>query len=302
MTNKNMLKGIVPVLLTPLTKDGAIDETGFANLIEYLLGKSIGGLWVLGTGGEDMNLTYKKRLQVARVVTQITAGRTPIILGAGFFALEESLNFMEDTKHLDFTAYHVMPYHPLLSLDRIEWQYITLADAATKPLWMYSSANWTRHIPPEFVERMKGYPNIAGIKYSTSNAVHTEKVLSLADEGFQVITAVVRQLFASLSLGAKGCTTAEACPFPDPIIDIYDLFMSGKREQALAAQRRFNRFLESLPTGPGKDNFLKSAEGKFILSLKGICEPYVSGYYRGLTDGEKADLKAALKRFEEERG
>ena len=45
MPNPTPLKGIIPVLLTPLTRDGNIDETGFAALIEYLLEKNIGGLF-----------------------------------------------------------------------------------------------------------------------------------------------------------------------------------------------------------------------------------------------------------------
>ena len=43
MSDPTLLKGIIPVLLTPLTENGDIDETGFAKLIEFLLGKIEGG-------------------------------------------------------------------------------------------------------------------------------------------------------------------------------------------------------------------------------------------------------------------
>ena len=205
------------------------------------------------------------------------------------------MNFMDDTADLDFDAYHVMPYHPLLSLDRIEWLYKKLADHARKPLWMYTSANWCRFIPPDFVERMKGYPNIAGIKFSTSNAVHTEKVIDMADDGFQVLTAVVRTFYASLCLGVKGGTTVEACPFIDPIVDLYEKFISGDRDGALAVQRKLNRMLDQMPKVPGKDNFLRVAEGKYILSKKGICEEFMSGYYRELTQDEKREIDRVLE-------
>ena len=290
-----ILEGIIPVLITPLTSEGEIDEESLERLINFLISNNIGGLWVLGTGSEDMSLTYKKRLQVAKAVSTFNKGRVPIILGAGFFAFEDSTNFLNDTADLEVSGYHVMPYHPLLSLERIEWMYKTLADIAEKPLWMYTSANWSKFIPPEFIESMKGYPNIAGVKFSTSNIVHTEKVLSLADNSFQVITAVVRQLFSALTLGAKACTTVEACPYPELIVDIYKKFRQKKNEEALASQRRLNRFLDALPLGPGKDNFLKVAEGKYVLSLQGICQPFMSGYYRELTEEEKQILTSVLK-------
>jgi 4-hydroxy-tetrahydrodipicolinate synthase len=288
------LTGVVPVLLTPLTKKGEVDIQALTRLVTYLNGKNIGGLWVLGTGGEDMNLTYRQRLCVVETVVKANAGQSPLVVGAGFFAMRDSINFMTDTAHLDFDAYHVMPYHPLLSLERIEWMYKRLADHAQKPLWMYTSANWCRFIPPEFIERMKGYPNIAGIKFSTSNVVHTEKVIEMADENFQVLTAVVKTFHASLCLGVQGGTTVEACPFTEPIIEIYEKFVNGDIAGSLAAQRKLNRFLEKMPPGPGRDNFLKVAEGKYILSKKGVCDEYVSGYYRQLTDKEKRTIDSLL--------
>ena len=289
------LEGVIPVLLTPFTEAGEIDELALGRLVEYLNGKNVGGFWVLGTGAEDMNLTYQQRLRVVETVVEANSGKTPLVVGAGFFAMRDTMNFMNDTAHLNLDAYHYMPYHNLLSLDRIEWLYKELADYAKKPLWMYTSANWCRFIPPEFIEKMKGYPNIAGIKFSTSNAVHTEKVIGLADENFQVITAVVKTFYASLCLGVKGGTTVEACPFIDPIVDLYEKFVSGDREGALIQQRKLNRMFEQMPKEPGKDNFLKVAEGKYILSKMGICDEYMSGYYRQLVASEKKQIDQVLE-------
>jgi len=165
------LEGVIPVLITPFTKDGEMDEQALARLVEYLNSKNIGGFWVLGTGGEDMDLTYQQRLRVTETVVEANAGKVPLVIGAGFFAMQDSMNFIDDTAHLDFDAYHVMPYHTLISLDRIEWWYKQLADHAKKPLWMYTSANWCRFIPPEFVEQMKGHPNSVSIIRLTSLAL-----------------------------------------------------------------------------------------------------------------------------------
>lgn len=290
MESMRLLEGVIPVLLTPLRSDGEVDEKSLSNLIEYLSEKNIGGFWVLGTGGEDMNLTYAQRLRVAEIASEVNNGRLPIVLGAGFFALHDIKSFMLDTAHLNVDAYHVMPYHNLLSLDRIEWFYKHLADHASKPLWMYTSANWCRFIPPDFINKMKDYPNIAGVKFSTSNAVHTERVIAMADKTFQVITAVIRTFHSNLSLGVKASTTVEACPYPQPIINIYEKYTSGDIPGALVEQRRLNRLLEKMPEEPGKDNFLKVAEGKYILSKKGICGEAMSGYYRELNISEKQTI------------
>ena len=289
------LKGVVPVLVTPIDKSGDVDVPSLKRLVDHLSAKPIGGLWVLGTGGEDMSLTYKQRITVAEVVSDANNAKVPLVLGAGFFSMAESLEFMNDTRGLAIDGYHAMPYHPLLSLSRIEWWYNELADTADHPLWMYTSANWARYIPPEFIAKVKDHQNIAGVKYSSSNAAHTEKVISMASSNFQVITAVVRTFYANLCLGVKAATTVEACAFAEPILEIYQKFIQGDLDASLNSQRKLNRLLEAMPQSPGQDNFLRVAEGKYILSKLNICQEYMSGYYRTLTDREKQDIDLLLE-------
>jgi len=110
-----------------------------------------------------------------------------------------------------------------------------------------------------------------------------------------VITAVVKSFYANLCLGVEGGTTVEACPYVDPIVDIYEKFQSGDLAGSLASQRKLNRFLEQLPVEPGKDNFLKVAEGKHVLGKKGICDEYMSGYYRSLAQSEKETIDRLIQ-------
>jgi 4-hydroxy-tetrahydrodipicolinate synthase len=289
------LKGVIPVVQTPVRQDGEVDVEGLNRLIDFLLSKDVGGFWALGTGSEDMNLSFDKRLTVARTIAAANAGRKPLIMGSGFFAMDDITAFMAATKDLQFDAYHVMPYHPLLGLDGMEKFYRDLAARAPKPLWMYTSANWCRAFPPDFVARLKACPNIAGIKYSTSRTTDQINVIAMAEPEFQVITAVATQFFVVLSLGVAASTTSLAGALPEPLIEIYTLYQAGRRDEALAAQHRLNGFLRRLPSRPKAWNFLGAAEEKYILSLRCICEPYVTSYYTALTEEERSQVRAALE-------
>ncbi len=292
-----LLEGVVPVLETTLTADGAIDEAAQARLVEFLIDAGAAGFWALGTGSEDMNLSFDKRLTAARAVAGANGGRVPLIMGAGFYCLDDILAFIDATADLEFDAYHVMPYHPLLSLGRLDWFYRHIADHAPKPLWLYTSGNWARSITPAFVAGLKDHPNIAGIKFSSSNAPDQIKVIGLAEPGFQVITAVVKQFYACLCMGSAAGTTSIASAVPEAVIEIYELFKAGRHEEALAAQHALIAFLDRWPRTIKQDNFLGAAEEKYILSLRGVCDEYVTSYYRTLDDGEKAAMRAALKDF-----
>lgn len=298
MRNSKVIKGVVPVLVTPILKDGSIDAEGLKRLVEFLVNKKIGGLWVLGTGSEDMNLSFKKRLEVARIVSEANAGRVHLMMGASFFGLEEIIDFIRETSSLEINSYHVMPYHLLLSLERLEWFYKHIADNCPKPLWMYTSANWSRQVTPEFISKLKNHSNIAGIKFSTRNIVDVTKVLMLASDNFQVLTAVATQLYPCLCVGSQAHTTSEASCMPEIFIKIYELFQEGEHEEALKEQQRFIRFQHELPIGPSRDNFLRTAEEKYILSLRGICNEYTTSYYRDLTDDEKQIIKRLIKEYD----
>lgn len=291
------VKGIVPVVVTPITREGEIDKEGLVKLLNFLMDQRIGGLWMLGTGSEDMNLSFSKRIQVAQTVCETNAGKIPLILGAGFFAMEDILTFIRETSDLQFDAYHVMPYHPLLSLGRLDWFYRHIADNCPKPLWMYTSANWSRPVTPDFIEGLKGHPNIAGIKFSTRDTVAITKVVGLADENFQVITAVASQLYACLCMGSLGHTSSLGSCLPEILINIYELFQEGKYDQSLRAQHLLNRFLDELSKNTKKDNFLQAADEKYILSLRGVCNEYVTSYYREINDEEKHRVRVLLERF-----
>lgn len=291
------IRGVVPVVQTPITADGSIDADGLRKLMSWLGSLDIGGYWCLGTGSEDMNLSFAKRLEVARIVTEANAGKLPLVLGTGFFATDDIVDFMAATKDLEFDAYHIMPYHPLLSLDRIAWLYRFVADRATKPVWMYYSSNWSKKITPEFVEGLKDHPNIAGIKFSTRDTTDQIKVCGMATADFQVITAVATQFFASLALGSAAGTSSLGGCIPEPLIELYRLFTAGRTAEALDLQKKITAFLGSLPKGLKADNFLGAAEEKYILALRGICQPYTTSYYRDANEQEQAQIRAAIEKF-----
>jgi 4-hydroxy-tetrahydrodipicolinate synthase len=69
-------------------------------------------------------------------------------------------------------------------------------------------------------------------------------------------------------------------------------------EDSLAAQRRLNEFLEELSKNTKKDNFLQAADEKYILKLRGICNEYVTSYYRQVDESEKEKIRELLDDYQ----
>ena len=111
-----VLEGIVPVLITPLKDDGSVDTETVKALVQGFVNKGAPGIWVLGTGGEDMCLSMRQRLDVVEAALSVETKNTQLMLGCSFFAPEDSYEFIRETKKYNFAAYHAMPYHPKVSL------------------------------------------------------------------------------------------------------------------------------------------------------------------------------------------
>ena len=291
------INGVVPVVQSFFC-NGKIDKLSTQKHIKFLISKKIGGLWTLGTGSEDMNISFEKRVQIAKIISETNDNKIPLILGASFFALDDIISFIRRVGKFRFDAFHVMPYHPLLSLKQLEYFYKKIVDITmsefNKPWWLYTSENWSRKVDYDFINRLSKVKGICGIKYSTSNAPDQLRVIGLASSNFQVITAVAKQFFLNLSMGASAGTTSLAGALPEPVIDIYLNYKKKRLNAALKCQRKLNKFLNAIPSSLKKDNFLAAAEEKYILSLRGIGNGEVSNYYRSPTKTEKIKIKKSF--------
>lgn len=294
---KNKICGVVPVLHTPVNSRGNLDFKGLQRLITFLSKKKIGGLWVLGTGGEDMNLTFKERLEVVKKVIEFSQFKQELIIGASFFSMKDTLNFIDKIQGYKFKAIHIMPYHPLLGYRRLEWYYNKITDYSDKPIWIYTSANWCQNISPTLIKTLKENPKIVGVKFSTSNTSDMLSVASLVDNKFNVLSAVATTFLSSLCLGVDGGTSSLGGPLPEILIDIYDEFKSKRLDIALKKQKKLNEFLSKWPKSIKEDNFLKGAEEKYILSLRNICEKHMTSYYRECNKKESEIIKSLLTKY-----
>ncbi len=294
---KLMINGCIPVLVTPFKANKEIDYEGLNNLVAYFIDQQVEALWVLGTGSEDMAIPYKKRLDLAVYLSQNFSKKIKLLVGSSFFSFEESVSFIKDLSDLDLHAIHYMPYQPLIGLEQLKRNYLALAELTDFPIWLYTSDNWARKIPPEFLANFATHDGFGGCKYSTANIVSMEKALRYNSANFQVIPAVIKQLVPSLALGAKAATTVEANIHLDRINEIYKAFYSGEIEKSARLQTELNQLMERLSCEAAQQNFLKTAEIKGILEKLGICERWVA---TGLQDISDYDLEAIFKIYSDE--
>ncbi|MGH1440769.1 MAG: dihydrodipicolinate synthase family protein [Cellvibrionaceae bacterium] len=294
MNSTKALKGIIPVLLSPLNKDGSVDHKGTSNLVDFLIKAGSGGFWAMGSASEDINLTKETRLESLRVVSEVNARRVPIIAGAGLTSIDDIYNFFDDVADLAIDGIHILPYDIKMGETRLVHFLNLLADKSPVPIWMYHNPKRGRAISANVIKEVHQHENIAGIKVGGYNLTEMLSAVMFKSDGFDVIGAGSGQLYSMLSLGAEAHTTSDASVFPEPFVDVYNTFKEGRLEEAREKQFKLINLSKSLPR---TDNGEYAAEEKYMLSLRGVCEEYVNPLYRTLSNEEKDKLRRALQGY-----
>src|SRR6202012_300547 len=103
--------GVLPALITPF-RDGEVDEEAFISLIERQIAGGVHGLVPVGTTGETATLSHAEHARVVELCVKVTAGRVPVIAGAGSNATAEAIELARHAKTVGAdAALMVTPYY-----------------------------------------------------------------------------------------------------------------------------------------------------------------------------------------------
>lgn len=219
----NHMSGLVPVMLTPFTVDGAIDEPGLDALIEWYLENGSGGLFACCQSSEIDQLGWEERCWLAHHVVERVAGRVPVVavgtLGVGDLAAEAACLRRISATGVDVAVVitgHVIP----ASASDAEAGDILERLAALVPgvqLGLYECPRpYKRLLPPAVVGRLAASGRWSYYKETSCDPATTAaKVRACAGTPLQVYDACMAQVAASMAAGAAGCSPILANLVPD---------------------------------------------------------------------------------------
>jgi 4-hydroxy-tetrahydrodipicolinate synthase len=286
------LRGIIPVLVSPVNQDGSLDEQGYHGLLEYTLKHPIGGYWMLGSAGEDFMMTHRDRVRATKIISDYVAGKVPVIVGCGHPVWEEMCQFFDDTADMGFDAYHLLPtdrkMRPPLARKYIQM----VADRAPKPIWLYNNELRALKIPVDVVADLKSHPNIAGIKAAGYDMKDIVPFCMMHSDDFQTIGSGGGHFLAFMAMGCDAHTISPACCWPGEYCQMYEYWLAGKLEQARELAFKIGRVIKALPH-PINTEF--SAEEKAVLEVLGVCKRYVYPPFFHCTDEEMAQTRKVLQ-------
>jgi len=235
-------KGILPAMITPMTKDYKVNIPALRKLIDYMIDGGVHGIFAIGTTGEFYALTNDEYREVLEVTVDHVAGRVPVYAGCNSIGTRQSIELTKIASEVGgIDAISVLtPYFISLTQNEIYNHFRTIAENTDMNIILYDNAPKTHlTIKPATVAKLADIPNIVGIKDSTGDLTNTADIIgrtTRAGKDFHVMMGRDSLIHAALCYGATGAVAAAANVAPKLCADIYNKYMAGDIKGSLEDQ------------------------------------------------------------------
>lgn len=234
-------KGVFPALTTPFLDDKISPEKLKENIQKYNR-FGLSGYVVLGSTGESVFLTDEESEKMVMAARESAAQGKKIIVGTARESAKITLDFTNRMAELGIDAALVRtPYYfkSFMNREALKNYYLSIADQSKTPIIIYNiPRNTGISIESNLLFELSKHSNIVGIKESSGNLDFLEEVRPHLASNFSFLTGAASVFFPGLQLGARGGILALADLAPAECVQLYNLFLEGKREQALELQPR----------------------------------------------------------------
>ncbi|MBZ4646214.1 MAG: 4-hydroxy-tetrahydrodipicolinate synthase [Petroclostridium sp.] len=232
-------KGVLPAMITPLTKEGKINEKALRKLVNYLIDGGIHGIFAVGTTGEFYGLTPEEHREVLEITVDETKGRVPVYAGAAAITTKQVVKLVNIAEEVGVDAVSVLtPMFISPSQDQLITHYKTIAANTKLPILLYNNVPKTGvTITAATAAKLADVENIVGIKDSSGDFTLTGEYIRLTrGKNFHVLAGRDTLIHAALCYGGTGSIAACANVAPRLCADIYDKYMAGDIKGSLEAQ------------------------------------------------------------------
>jgi len=295
-------KGIICAMITPLDENQDINPQATHQLIDYLIGKGVYGLFILGTNGECHVLTDDEKVEFAKIVIEHTNHRVPVFVGTGGNSTREVINLSKKMEEIGASALSVItPYFVPPTQQELIAHYKAVASAVNLPILMYNMPGKTGiNIEPESVRELAKVKNIVGIKDSGGKLENMKAYLEVTKgDDFSVFSGSDSLILDILKAGGQGAVAATANFLAEIDVAIYNNFIKGDLEAAQKAQnsieelRRILKFgtipsvikqtvmLNGINVGPARLPATQPT-GEKLEDIKRVVEDYKATFNKGL--------------------
>ena len=264
-----MFTGCGTALVTPFRHDLSLDELTLRKLVRRQIDEGINFLVPCGTTGESPTLTRTEHLRVVQITMEESAGRVPVVAGAGGYNTQEVIDLISEIEKLGVNGIlSVTPYYNKPTQEGLYQHYRAIADSTSLPIVVYSVQGRTAvNVEPATLVRLAEIKNIVGVKEASGNISQMASVLARVPESFHVLSGDDAVALPLIALGGRGIISVVSNEIPGPFTRLIQAALKGDLVTARELQRKYQALMEA--------NFYESNPGpvKFAMAAMGLLQP-----------------------------
>ena len=288
MKNQTMqLKGVYSALFTIYDEQLNVKKNAVHKLMKYQQENGLQGFYVGGNSGEGMVLPVKTRMDMLEAVMEEKKDST-IISHIGAATLQDAAELLKhaDNCGVDVISSQIPVCIPSYNDDEIVEYYRYLSTLTDKPLLAYINGLIKGDVY-DVAAQIMDIPNMIGVKMTIPNYYYFERLKTMNPE-MVLLNGPDESLLAGMVMGADGGIGTSYNILPGTVADIYNYFVQGDMEQALAAQKKLNTLIASVA---GKN----IGHWKFFMELMGFDMGYTVAPASKVDDVKRKQYEKVLQ-------
>jgi len=257
----------------------AVDFDRFGEHCEWLIANGCRGVGPNGSLGEYSSLSDEERRKVVQVAVDAVAGRGIVIAGAHGVGWHQARVWAERAGDDGADAVILLPPTIFRASDAEVIEHYTRVADVGMPVMVYNNPFDTKvDLLPPVVAELAQIPNIVAIKEFSGDVRRIMEIREHCD--IDIVAGADDLLFESLVDGAVGWFAGFPNAFPREAVEIYNLVMANKVDEA----RDLYRHLVAL--------FRWDSRVEFVQAIK-LTMDIVGGSYGGPTRPPRGPLSPA---------
>ena len=251
---RRLWTGCGTALVTPFTRDGAVDEAGVRRLARRQIDAGMHFLVPCGTTGESPTMSEEERLRVVAVVIEEAGGRVPVLAGAGGYDTREVIQTAQKMQRLGAAGIlSVTPYYNKPTQEGLFQHYSAIAGEVGLPIIVYNVPGRTGcNVEVATLTRLSQVPHIAGVKEASGNVSQMCEICRAVPDDFVVLSGDDALTLPLMAIGGHGIISVIGNQAPREMSRMVELAESGDFAGARAIHRQLMplmsaNFVESNP-------------------------------------------------------
>src|SRR5262245_59286619 len=249
MATLAQLKGCGTAIVTPFKKDETIDEAALRRLVEFQISNGVDFIIACGTTGESVTMSDDEQARVVEIVLEASAGRVPVLGGAGGYNTREIIEKIHRYTKLGADAIlSVTPYYNKPTQEGLYQHFRAINDASELPIMLYNVPGRTSvNMEPATTARLAELDHIHSIKEASGNISQIGEVAALTDGlDFKLFAGDDSVVLPVAALGGIGVVSVASNLLPRQISDLCHACIEGRFDEARKLNRQLTPIFKAL--------------------------------------------------------